>query len=70
MKWIKQTERKPVGVTSFKNMSEWVAVKFFSDYNKKIVTGSARYCHDRNEWFINGGHANGEKDVIEWLDES
>jgi len=69
MKWVKPSERNPDGVYSFKTISEWVAVKFFSEYNKKEVTGSARYCHDRNQWFISGGHVNGEKIVIEWLDE-
>lgn len=71
MEWINPNERLPIGVTCFNTMSDWVAVKFFSHYNKKEVTACARYCHERKEWFISGGHAREEeKEVIKWLDES
>lgn len=69
MKWIHNSEGKPMGVTSFKTMSEWVAVKYYSKYDTKIITACGRFCHDRNEWFVSGGcdeDAN-KKDVIEWL---
>jgi hypothetical protein len=69
MKWINSNERLPVGVTSFKTMSDWVAVKVYSTYNKMEVTACARYCHDRHKWFVSGGHANDEKVVTKWLDE-
>ena len=70
-RWIKSKDRLPVGVTYFETMSEWVAVKYFSKYDKKEITACGRYCHDRHEWFISGGcdeDAN-KKDVIKWLDE-
>jgi hypothetical protein len=60
----------PIGVTSFGTMSDWVAVKIFSNYHNKIVTACARYCHDRAKWFVSGGVYNNENDVIEWLVEN
>jgi hypothetical protein len=72
MKWIDTNERLPIGITSFKTMSDWVAVKYYSQYDKKEITACGRYCYDRHEWFISGGcddDAN-KKDIAKWLDES
>lgn len=72
MKWVKNEERKPEGVTSFKTMSEWVAVKYYSKYDRKIITVCGRFCHDRCSWFVSGGCDGNiyNKSVIEWLDET
>ena len=70
MKWIDPNKNLPEGVSSFKTMSDYVAVKIFSLYSKKIETAVGRYCHDRKRWFVVGGHIyNDENNVLKWLKE-
>lgn len=71
MNWIDSNKQLPIGVRDFNRLSNWVAVKYYSNYEKKIITACGVYDHEKKEWFVSGGYDNviNKKEVIKWLNE-
>jgi len=72
-KWVKASERLPEYLKKgFAKMSDYVPVRIYDDYEKRVIYSTARYCHDRKMWFdiMHNSENNNVVNPIEWLDES
>ncbi len=72
-RWTKPEDKLPEYLNKgFSKMSDYVPVRIYDDYEKRVIYSTARYCHDRKMWFdiMHNSENNCVINPIEWLYES